>query len=139
MLHPACDLDTAKKVARELGAEHVVIQVDELEMEGNEGQSPERAYLCKNTSLRLFLDFAREKGITCILDGTNEDDTHVYRPGIRALKELGIISPSCPVPYHKAAGKGAFVRLWHIGGIQAVHSPVWLRVCPMEQSWIMKF
>ncbi|MEW3562680.1 ATP-dependent sacrificial sulfur transferase LarE, partial [Enterococcus avium] len=93
MLHPACDLDTAKKVARELGAEHVVIQVDELEMEGMRDNPPERCYLCKKHLFTALLDFAREKGITCILDGTNEDDTHVYRPGIRALKELGIISP----------------------------------------------
>ena len=27
------------------------------------------------------------------MDGTNEDDHHVYRPGIQALKELGIVSP----------------------------------------------
>ena len=38
-------------------------------------------------------ELAEARGIRYILDGTNEDDMHVYRPGIRALKELGIISP----------------------------------------------
>ncbi len=93
MLHPACDLDTAKRVADEMGAEHIVIQVDELQMEGMGDNPPERCYLCKKHLFTTLLYFAREKNITCILDGTNEDDMHVYRPGIRALKELGIISP----------------------------------------------
>lgn len=93
MLHPACDLDTAKRVADEMGAEHIVIQVDELQMEGMKDNPPERCYLCKKHLFTTLLDFAREKNIACILDGTNEDDMHVYRPGIRALKELGIISP----------------------------------------------
>lgn len=93
MLHPACDLDTAKRVADEMGAEHIVIQVDELQMEGMKDNPPERCYLCKKHLFTTLLDFAREKNITCILDGTNEDDMHVYRPGIRALRELGIISP----------------------------------------------
>ncbi|WP_366925913.1 ATP-dependent sacrificial sulfur transferase LarE [uncultured Clostridium sp.] len=93
MLHPACDLDTAKRVADEMGAEHIVIQVDELQMEGMKDNPPERCYLCKKHLFTTLLDFAREKNIVCILDGTNEDDMHVYRPGIRALKELGIISP----------------------------------------------
>lgn len=93
MLHPACDLETAKKVAGELGAEHVVIQVDELEMEGMRNNPPNRCYLCKKHLFTALLDFAREKGVTRILDGTNEDDMHVYRPGIKALEELGIISP----------------------------------------------
>lgn len=93
MLHPACDLDTAKRVADEMGAEHIVIQVDELQMEGMKDNPPQRCYLCKKHLFTTLLDFAREKNIACILDGTNEDDMHVYRPGIRALKELGIISP----------------------------------------------
>lgn len=28
-----------------------------------------------------------------VLEGTNEDDLHVYRPGIRAVRELGVLSP----------------------------------------------
>lgn len=93
MLHPACDLDTARRVAAEMGAEHIVIQVDELEMDGMRHNPPERCYLCKKYLFTALIEFAGEKGVTRILDGTNEDDTHVYRPGIRALKELGVISP----------------------------------------------
>ena len=93
MLHPACDMENARRVARELNASHVVLTVDELEQEELRRNPVDRCYLCKR---RLFSDlkkFAEEKGCSTILDGTNEDDLHVYRPGIRALRELGIVSP----------------------------------------------
>lgn len=93
MLHPACDLENAKKVADELGARHEVIHVNELELTELRNNPPDRCYLCKRHLFRHLTHFAEEKGITCLLDGTNEDDLHVYRPGLRALKELGIKSP----------------------------------------------
>ena len=37
--------------------------------------------------------FAKEKGVEVLAEGTNEDDLHVYRPGIQAVRELGIRSP----------------------------------------------
>ncbi len=46
-----------------------------------------------------------ERGIRRILDGTNEDDMHVYRPGIQALKELQIISPLAELHITKAQVK----------------------------------
>lgn len=69
MLHPACDLDTAKKVARELGAEHVVIQVDELEMEGMRDNPRNAAISVKNTSLRLFSILPGKRGLPAYLTG----------------------------------------------------------------------
>ena len=32
-LHPSCDLENARKVAGELGGIHVILEIDELEME----------------------------------------------------------------------------------------------------------
>ena len=92
-LHPSCDLEIACRVTVELGGIHQVITVDELEQESIRHNPPDRCYLCKHHLFSTLKAFAAEHGITCILDGTNEDDLHVYRPGIRALKELGIISP----------------------------------------------
>lgn len=92
-LHPPCDLEAAKKIAEELKAEHVILQVDELEME-EIGYNPEnRCYLCKKNLFGHLKKFADEKGIPCLMDGTNEDDLHVYRPGLRALAEFGVESP----------------------------------------------
>lgn len=93
MLHPACDLEIAGRVAAEVGADHHVIEVNELELEALRNNPPERCYLCKRRLFQALLEFAEERGARCALDGTNEDDLHVYRPGLRALKELGIISP----------------------------------------------
>ena len=36
---------------------------------------------------------ANEKGFSYVLDGMNQDDLHVYRPGRKACEELGILSP----------------------------------------------
>ena len=45
--------------------------------------------------------FADERGIPCLMDGTNEDDLHVYRPGLQAVRELGIISPLADAGFTK--------------------------------------
>lgn len=92
-LHPACDLEIAEAVAEELGGIHVVLTVDELEQEEIRYNPVNRCYLCKRHLFQTLKAFAETKGITCIMDGTNEDDMHVYRPGIQALSELGIDSP----------------------------------------------
>ena len=93
MLHPVHEIESAKKVALEIGALHVVIQVDELAQAGVMNNPPDRCYLCKKYLFEQVLSLAIELGVETILEGTNEDDLHVYRPGIRALKELGIKSP----------------------------------------------
>ena len=64
-----------------------------------------RCYLCKRRLFSCLKEFAEERKITCILDGTNEDDLHVYRPGIQALGELGIISPLAELHITKAEVK----------------------------------
>ncbi|MFT4105126.1 MAG: ATP-dependent sacrificial sulfur transferase LarE [Lacrimispora sp.] len=91
-LHPSCDLEIAARVAKELGGIHKVVSVDELEQEEIRFNPVNRCYLCKKKLFQTLKDFAKEMGISCVMDGTNEDDLHVYRPGIQALKELGIVS-----------------------------------------------
>lgn len=92
-LHPSCDLETARQVAAELGGIHVVLPIDELEQQEIRLNPVNRCYLCKRHLFQCLKEFAKEEGVSRIIDGTNEDDMHVYRPGIQALKELGIISP----------------------------------------------
>ena len=104
-LHPACDLEIAGQVAKELGGIHQVIQIDELEQADIRMNPENRCYLCKRKLFSCLKEFAEERKITCILDGTNEDDLHVYRPGIQALGELGIISPLAELHITKAEVK----------------------------------
>ena len=92
-LHPSCDLENARKVAGELGGIHVILEIDELEMEEIRSNPANRCYLCKRNLFRTLMAFAKEKGVEVLAEGTNEDDLHVYRPGIQAVRELGIRSP----------------------------------------------
>lgn len=93
MLHPACDLEIAERVAKELGAIHKIINVNEMELEAIRTNPENRCYICKHHLFATLLEFAKEEGIPCVMDGTNESDLHVYRPGIQALRELGVVSP----------------------------------------------
>lgn len=93
MLHPPCDLENARQVAKELSAAHVVLTVDELNQAGIRENPPDRCYRCKRSLFSRLREFAGENGCEIVMDGTNEDDLHVYRPGLRALGELGIKSP----------------------------------------------
>lgn len=104
-LHPSCDLEIARRVAGELGGIHQVIEVDELEQEEIRMNPVNRCYLCKRHLFMSLKKLAGEYGVSRILDGTNEDDMHVYRPGIQALKELGIISPLAELHITKDAVK----------------------------------
>lgn len=93
VLHPAADLEIARKVAREAGALHRVIRVDENSNPAIRNNPADRCYHCKK---QLFLEFqkvCRELDIPCLLEGSNADDLKVYRPGIRAVRELGVDSP----------------------------------------------
>ena len=109
-LHPSCDLEIATKVAEELGGIHKVISVDELEQEEIRNNPVNRCYLCKRHLFQSLKNFAGTRGIRTIIDGTNEDDMHVYRPGIKALKELGIISPLAELHITKAEVKSLAVE-----------------------------
>lgn len=100
-LHPVCEIEHAARVAEEIGASHMVIPVDELE-EAGIGQNPvDRCYRCKKHLFLKIQQAAGKSGIRNILEGTNEDDLHVYRPGLQAIRELGIISPLADAGFTK--------------------------------------
>lgn len=92
-LHPAGDPEDARQAAEEFGALHKLVQIDELAESGMKTNPVNRCYLCKRSLFGKIKELAGEFGAGIILEGTNADDLHQYRPGIQALKELGIISP----------------------------------------------
>ena len=96
-LHPAGEIREAKRAAEEMGAAHLTILVDELEGAKILDNPPDRCYRCKKLLFTKLLEKTKELGVPVVLEGTNEDDLHVYRPGIRALKELQILSPLAQV------------------------------------------
>jgi len=78
-----------------------------------------RCYLCKKRIFESFLNYAAEAGYGVLLDGTNADDEKEYRPGMKALEELGIESPL------KACGitKQAVRELSHEQGLPTWDKP----------------
>jgi len=53
----------------------------------------DRCYHCKGEIFRAIAAVAEEEGFPHILEGSNADDLHDYRPGKRVLEEMGIESP----------------------------------------------
>lgn len=100
-LHPSCDLEIAKKVAQEADVIHKVIFVNELEQAEIRFNPKNRCYLCKKALFEKLIEYASRAGASFILEGTNEDDLHVYRPGLKAIQELGILSPLADVGFTK--------------------------------------
>lgn len=93
VLHPSCDLEIAKEVAKEMGAIHQVIFINELENSDIRHNPVDRCYQCKKMLFENLMAFAEKVHAATVLEGTNEDDLHVYRPGLKAVGELGVKSP----------------------------------------------
>lgn len=100
-LHTMNEIESSKETAGEVGAEHLIISVDELKEAGIENNPVERCYLCKKYLFQKMKDKAESLGVKIILDGTNEDDLHMFRPGLKALKELEIKSPLAESDFSK--------------------------------------
>ncbi len=92
-LNRSTSLTHLKGLAEELKAELLVLEHGLLQEPMVKDNSKERCYYCKRSILGLLLNTAEERGIAAVLDGSNADDTMDYRPGMKALKELGIKSP----------------------------------------------
>lgn len=86
-------METALRVAKELGFLHRVIETDELDREDYRVNDRQRCFYCKQTLYRALAAFAKSQGITSILSGTNADDLGDYRPGIQAGRDAGVIAP----------------------------------------------
>jgi uncharacterized protein len=92
-LHPVSDVMISKKVAGEMGAIHEIIQINEFENKEILKNPVNRCYLCKKSLFVNLTEFAKNNDLKYVVDGTNADDLKVYRPGVKALGELGVVSP----------------------------------------------
>src|SRR5574342_771781 len=113
---PQAEREEASRVARERGVRH-------LEGESREGEDPryranglDRCYFCKVELYRLCAEAARREGLAAVVDGFNADDRGDHRPGQRAARESGVLSPLAEAGLTKAE-----VRAWS----QALGLPTW--------------
>jgi uncharacterized protein len=83
----------ARRVARELGVRHVLIETDEIACAAFAANPTDRCYHCKRELFGRIADLARTLGIDAFYDASNVDDLADYRPGRRATEEFGVVSP----------------------------------------------
>lgn len=87
------ELGLARDFAASLGVEHLVVNTRELDDPNYASNPTNRCYFCKSTLYSDLTQLAEEKGYACVVDGANKDDEGDYRPGRKAAKELGVVSP----------------------------------------------
>ncbi|MBU3182587.1 ATP-dependent sacrificial sulfur transferase LarE [Clostridium psychrophilum] len=91
--YPEREFKEAVKYIKGIGAKHIVIISEELEIEGFASNPVNRCYYCKKELFSKIRKVADDNNINAVLDGSNLDDTSDYRPGMQAAKELEVISP----------------------------------------------
>ena len=90
---PQREYEEAKRFCQERNIRQVVVESEELEIEGFRQNPKNRCYLCKRELFEKILGIAKENGLNAVAEGSNMDDNGDYRPGLIAVKELGIVSP----------------------------------------------
>ena len=87
------ELKQAEALAHSLDVEHLVVNSRELDDPNYANNPANRCYFCKSTLYSDLKALAQEKGYACVVDGANKDGEGDYRPGRKAAKELGVVSP----------------------------------------------
>ncbi len=99
--HPQWEIEQAKSLASKIGIKHLIINTNELSNEYFIKNLEDRCYHCKKELFTKIKQIASHHNIIHVLDGSTIDDTLDYRPGFKALSELGIISPLKDVGFIK--------------------------------------
>lgn len=97
---PEREVSEARQFCEKMGIRHLVADVDVLSIDGVAENPKDRCYLCKKALFQGFLDTAAGEGLSVVAEGSNVDDEGDYRPGMKAIAELGVKSPL------RAAGLG---------------------------------
>jgi uncharacterized protein len=90
---PVRELNEAKAFCEAEGIEHIIVESEELSIEGFSQNPKNRCYLCKHELFTKIRRIAEERGIPYIAEGSNMDDNGDYRPGLIAVAELEVKSP----------------------------------------------
>ena len=83
----------SQTLAEFLKARQIIVKSNELDIPGISDNPPERCYICKKQLFSKFIAIAKEHGYDFVVEGANFSDKEDFRPGMAAVKELGVISP----------------------------------------------
>lgn len=95
------EIEAARAAAIQVGALHRVLDVQLLDVSEIAENGRERCYICKKHIYEKILALDECSARTSLLDGSNADDQKETRPGMRAVKELGILTPMLEVGLSK--------------------------------------
>lgn len=90
---PERELNEAKAFCKKEGIRHIIVESEELDIEGFRHNPKNRCYLCKKELFEKIWKIAEKEQVSAIAEGSNLDDNGDYRPGLQAVAELGIKSP----------------------------------------------
>lgn len=110
------EVDDAARRAAALGARHEIIDVDIGGHPDVLANPPDRCYHCKRLVFSRLRRRADELGLPALLDATHADDLTERRPGVRALRELGVVSPLAAAGLGKADIRALSAALGIEGG-----------------------
>ncbi len=83
----------AEDIARQIGAQHIMIESHETDDPNYLANAPNRCYFCKTDVYSRLVEYAQREGYRYVVDGTNADDVGDHRPGRQAARERGVRSP----------------------------------------------
>ncbi|MDF2905921.1 MAG: hypothetical protein K0R34_1242 [Herbinix sp.] len=98
---PTRELNEAKAFAGQNNIEHLIVDSEELDIDGFSQNPKNRCYLCKSELFTKITEIAKERNINVVLEASNSDDNGDYRPGLIAVQELGIHSPLRQIGFTK--------------------------------------
>jgi len=85
--YPPEELEEAKRIAKEIGIKHYIVETDELSNENFIRNPENRCYYCKKELLDCLQHLAQRLEFKVIFEGTNFSDLSGHRPGFKAIKE----------------------------------------------------
>jgi uncharacterized protein len=99
--YPAEQWATARKVAQRFDVTILELDTAELEDPRYAANPSNRCYYCKTELWSKLVPVAHARGFGTVVDGTNADDLHDYRPGAQAAREHRVASPLAELGFTK--------------------------------------
>lgn len=91
--YPEREQNEAARLAARIGIRHVLVKSNELDIPHFADNPIDRCFYCKRELFAVVRKAAAREGIERMADGSNADDARDYRPGRRAAREAGVLSP----------------------------------------------
>lgn len=99
--YPAAQWATARGVADKFGVPVLEVDTDEMNDPRYAANPTNRCYFCKNELWTRLAPIAASRGMAVVVDGTNADDLSDHRPGAKAAREQGVLSPLAELGFTK--------------------------------------